>query len=85
MKKFLKSILLVFVSVFIILQTGCFIKIHNTIDKSDKTQSAQLENKDNITNFILGVFEESNAFLHITPYAILNPPSQRMKKTLLTL
>lgn len=49
MKKFLKSILLVLVSVIIILQTGCFIKIHNTIDKSDKTQSAQLENKDNIT------------------------------------
>ena len=49
MKKFLKSIVLVLVSVIVILQTGCFIKKHNTIDKSDKTQSAQIENKDNKT------------------------------------
>lgn len=45
----------------------------------------QLGGQEEITKFILGVFEESNAFLHITPYAILNPPEERMKKTILIL
>ena len=33
-------------------------------------------------NFVLGIFEESNAFLHITPYAIFTPTFERAKEAI---
>ena len=39
-------------------------------------------NDEKIKDFILGVFEESNAFLHITPYATFNNDTSRLKQTI---
>jgi hypothetical protein len=39
-------------------------------------------NKPEIENFVLGLFEESNAFLHITPYAIFASTKDRVPNTI---
>ena len=39
-------------------------------------------NNPEVENFVLGLFEESNAFLHITPYAIFTPTKDRVPNTI---
>ena len=39
-------------------------------------------NNEQIENFVLGLFEESNAFLHITPYAIYTSAKEKAPATI---